>query len=383
MLCIHVIYAYITCSFCVRSVRLGACRDGDGGVAGDADPPSADKPTGLTVASFSHDSVTLSWDDPGDSSITGYQVQRSGPGSDSFTTIEDNTGLANTATMTVSISAEVTGEGTLYKYSGFATGTPDTIGSMSATTITGGSSTFWGCPDGGCSNGTVTELYYVTTGSKTSLVFRPGLKIPDGFTLTIGDNSYDLADSGYFVTDKHKYGAFPVGPTMHFWYDVGNPGLDSGDTPTVTLDRPVYQAPTYDDVLNDVDWQARMTTGDQRETVKIQGPDYQYLVRGYGRSIRNGSLRLSGTDRSTISANSKQYKILDFNIVHDDNSSFLEFRVEGGRLGNDATVNIDGRSYRVTDAAWSPVYGTHTWPTHFTLARPLGSGFVDVSITSN
>ncbi|WP_419923133.1 hypothetical protein [Candidatus Poriferisodalis sp.] len=220
--------------------------------------------------------------------------------------------------------------------------------------------------------------------SKYHLVFRPGRHIPDRFTLTIGDNSYDLDDSGYFTVTGATYEGFPVGPDMHFWCDVANPILRSGNEVTVTLDRPVYQAPTYDDVLKDVTWIAAMTFGERRENPLDQHlRPCEYVVRGYGRSIRNGSLRLSGTDRSTISANSKQYKILDFNIVHDDNSSFLEFRVKGGRLGNDATVNIDGRSYRVTDAAWSPVYGTHTWPTHYTLARPLGSGFVDVSITSN
>jgi hypothetical protein len=39
-----------------------------------ADPPA--KPTGLTASPASHDSVTLTWDDPGDDSITGYQVLR-------------------------------------------------------------------------------------------------------------------------------------------------------------------------------------------------------------------------------------------------------------------------------------------------------------------
>ena len=33
-------------------------------------------PTGLTAPSFTHSSVTLSWDDPGDSSITGYRILR-------------------------------------------------------------------------------------------------------------------------------------------------------------------------------------------------------------------------------------------------------------------------------------------------------------------
>ena len=67
--------------------------------------------------------------------------------------------------------------------------------------------------------------------------------------MTIGDDSYDIADSGYFVTAKHKYGKFPVGPNMHFWYDVSRTTeISTDDELTVTLDRPVYQAPTYGDV---------------------------------------------------------------------------------------------------------------------------------------
>ena len=151
-----------------------------------------------------------------------------------------------TATMTVRSASSDT-EGGDYLYRGFATGFPLTFGSMSETSVTRNSSTMWGCPEGGCANGTVTELYYVqdpNDGFIWNLVFRPGRKIPDGFTLTIGDDSYDLADSGYFVTNKHKYGKYPVGPDMHFWYDVGNPGLTSGDTPTVTLAHPLQLGPT-------------------------------------------------------------------------------------------------------------------------------------------
>ena len=38
------------------------------------DPPA--RPTGLSAASVSHDGVTLSWDDPGDATITGYRILR-------------------------------------------------------------------------------------------------------------------------------------------------------------------------------------------------------------------------------------------------------------------------------------------------------------------
>ena len=39
-----------------------------------ADPPA--KPTGLSAAVVSHDTVTLTWDDPLDDAITGYVIQR-------------------------------------------------------------------------------------------------------------------------------------------------------------------------------------------------------------------------------------------------------------------------------------------------------------------
>ena len=61
-------------------------------------PPAA--PTGLSAPSVAHDSVVLSWDDPGDSSITGYQVLRRDiahqpPGT--FSTVVADTGSADTA----------------------------------------------------------------------------------------------------------------------------------------------------------------------------------------------------------------------------------------------------------------------------------------------
>ncbi|WP_423918526.1 fibronectin type III domain-containing protein [Candidatus Poriferisodalis sp.] len=72
------------------------------------DPPPAvtvpASPTGLSDDSVSHDSVTLSWDDPVDSSITGYQVLRrnrdgddygDGSGAPEFEVVVDDTGSAD------------------------------------------------------------------------------------------------------------------------------------------------------------------------------------------------------------------------------------------------------------------------------------------------
>ncbi len=68
-----------------------------GGIQAQTTVPAA--PTGL-VGSVSHDSVSLSWDDPGDSSITGYRILRRDPVNQApgvFSTIVSNTGNAATS----------------------------------------------------------------------------------------------------------------------------------------------------------------------------------------------------------------------------------------------------------------------------------------------
>ena len=58
------------------------------------------KPARPTADSVSHESVTFSWTDPGDSSITGYQILRRNRDADAkgnFTVIENNTGGAGTS----------------------------------------------------------------------------------------------------------------------------------------------------------------------------------------------------------------------------------------------------------------------------------------------
>ena len=75
------------------------------------DPPET--PTGLTGA-VAHDQVALTWDDPGDDTITGYQVLRrnravDGPGV--FHVHVDDTGSAATSYTDTTVAAE-----TLYVY---------------------------------------------------------------------------------------------------------------------------------------------------------------------------------------------------------------------------------------------------------------------------
>ena len=66
------------------------------------------RPTGLT-GTVSSEQVSLSWDDPGDSSITGYRVLRRNPAVDDqevFHTVVDDTGSSGTSYLDTTVAAE-------------------------------------------------------------------------------------------------------------------------------------------------------------------------------------------------------------------------------------------------------------------------------------
>ena len=67
-------------------------------------PPA--KPTGLITAA-SQDNVLLFWTDPGDDTITGYQVLR-GPDADNLTTLADDTGSATSSYTDSNVAAQTT-----------------------------------------------------------------------------------------------------------------------------------------------------------------------------------------------------------------------------------------------------------------------------------
>ena len=67
-------------------------------------PPA--KPTGL-IAGGAHNTVLLSWTNPDDDSITGYQVLR-GPNAASLAVLSDDTGDTNTSYTDSSVAAETT-----------------------------------------------------------------------------------------------------------------------------------------------------------------------------------------------------------------------------------------------------------------------------------
>ena len=67
------------------------------------------RPARPTVASVAHNSVSITWTDPGDSSITGYQVLRRNPAihdPGEFEVIEDDTGSWSTSYTDTGVAAE-------------------------------------------------------------------------------------------------------------------------------------------------------------------------------------------------------------------------------------------------------------------------------------
>ena len=75
--------------------------------AGPTEPP--DKPGSLTASEISHDSVTLTWDDPQDDTITGYVILRRDKDiheEGTFETVEANTGTAETTYTDTSVQPE-------------------------------------------------------------------------------------------------------------------------------------------------------------------------------------------------------------------------------------------------------------------------------------
>ena len=72
-------------------------------------PPAA--PSRPTIESVAHNSVTIAWDDPGDTSINGYQVLRRNPAIHDpgvFDVIEDDTGSSDTRYTDTTVSPETT-----------------------------------------------------------------------------------------------------------------------------------------------------------------------------------------------------------------------------------------------------------------------------------
>ena len=68
-------------------------------------------PSRPTIESVAHNSVTIAWNDPGDTSITGYQVLRRNPAihdSGVFDVIEDDTGSSETRYTDTTVSPETT-----------------------------------------------------------------------------------------------------------------------------------------------------------------------------------------------------------------------------------------------------------------------------------
>lgn len=97
-------FAMLATLLAVATLLLGA-----GNVAQAQTPVAPDNPTGLSATVVAHNSVTLEWSDPSDSSISGYVILRRDPATQSagtFSTVASDTGSAQTTYTDNTVSAE-------------------------------------------------------------------------------------------------------------------------------------------------------------------------------------------------------------------------------------------------------------------------------------
>ena len=91
----------------VAAVALAATAAVPAAASDGTDPPPPAVPTGL-AAQTSHDAVTLSWDDPGDDTISGYVILRRDKAihpQGTFETVATNTATADTAYVDLNVRA--------------------------------------------------------------------------------------------------------------------------------------------------------------------------------------------------------------------------------------------------------------------------------------
>ena len=99
-------HAPLTVCVLTASVLVVLLAGGGGVGASSGDAPA--RPSRPSVTSVTHDSVTLGWSDPDDSSITGYQVLRRPSSVDEFEVLVDDTGSAAVSYTDATVEAERT-----------------------------------------------------------------------------------------------------------------------------------------------------------------------------------------------------------------------------------------------------------------------------------
>ena len=269
-------------------------------------------------------------------------------------------------------------------HTGYATGTPSSFGSMSSRAITHNSTVWFGCPDG---TGTICDLptiriqgiYYVDNTAdhadihselgRRNLFLRVERKVPDTFTLTIGDHEYSLADSSYILGGEASWYGLTPPSKSHVWRNVSSSGLaalQSQTTTTVTLDRPQYTRATPPPPPTDPDedyldefWSATMTVGSEHQEQIAIGQTFDFA--GYSRAPEYG-----GLNDDSFSYGGTEYEIGYLNYVQNTvtassaTTHSVGLFTEGAQLPDDASLYIGGTEYRISDAQWTPP-ATYGW----------------------
>ena len=217
---------------------------------------------------------------------------------------------------------------------------------------------------------TITGMHYVRDGSSWFLVVRMGTKMSDTWTLTIGDNSYDVEDGAYFIPATHSYYEQSVSAQTHIWR-VSNPNISANDELAVSIHRPVPQPPSYPAVVPDPDRYLRedilsttMTVGTTSHTGSTSRRDeYGYFIFGnqFG-ALDDPTYRYGDTDRSVSSLFYRQRTPTSASEMT-THSLLLFLGDASAELSADVSLYIGGAEYPIEDSNWASSSGSyrHFW----------------------
>ena len=222
--------------------------------------PLFDAPTNLT-ATAADTKVTLSWDDPGDSSISGYELSIDGgtytsiSGSDATTTSHSVTGLTNGTSYSFAVRAE---------------------NGKNATAVT--ATPLFDAP---------TNLTATAADTKVTLSWDdPGDSSISGYELSIDGGTYTSISGSDATTTSHSVTGLTNGTSYSFAVRAEN-----GKNATAVTATPLFDAPTN----------LTATAADTKVTLSWDDPD-NATISGYELSIDGGAYSsISGSNATTTS----------------------------------------------------------------------------------
>ena len=182
------------------------------------------KPTGLTASADSATSVSLDWDDPSDTSITGYKVERRVGNTGTFTEVEDDTGSSTT-----SYTDDTVGGDTTYQYRVKAVNANGDSPASDAAEVRTPPESVW------TADLTVGSEEF-SAGHHSDNVFYGYSTLTGAIFGTFTDDEFDIGDTTYTVSVL-MYGWLVSDTTYQLYFVLVDPVEGGEDTPLKLPER--------------------------------------------------------------------------------------------------------------------------------------------------